>query len=347
MYQLWHQYELVLEVQGESIKVHAPDKLPFDLRHEPVVKYSHWLEWLKRRISTISRTYMNQLYKQRRLGRGHVEVINDSAAVSVVDMFWVSTPELSHTWDNLQVLRDENLATVKASLEGVIDKEEMLSILQKGPQDTTSVLTVKGAFPKSIYKGHLLKKGDNAEYEVSAYKLGYKLGFDVAKAETYQDGAVACTLFTDERTSMVHALEMLYPFNPPTTRDIYVKALEKYAGTALEKQLQRLFMFNYLVCNFDFHGENFGFLYSPESFELLGVAPAYDFNSAFDAYGDITAYDSDIFTRLPQFINNNLDLIPNLKRTAEYLATDPYLNQEQKNEVVSRADYLIALTQHA
>ena len=102
---------------------------------------------------------MNQLYKQRRLGRGHVEVINDSSAISVVDLFWVMTPHLKHTWDSLQVLRDQNL-TVRASLEGILDTAEMLKIMKEGANDHTSVLTIKGAFPKSVYKGFILKKGD-------------------------------------------------------------------------------------------------------------------------------------------------------------------------------------------
>ena len=292
MYQLWHKYNLVLEVSEGTVVVKDKSKLPFDLRHYENITYEHWLDWLKRRISTISRTYMNQLYKQRRLGRGHVEVINDSSAISIVDLFWVTTPHLKHTWDSLQVLRDQNLATVRASLEGILDTEEMLKIMKEGTDDHTSVLTIKGAFPKSVYKGFILKKGDNAEYEVSAYKLGYKLGFNVAKAEEYENGSVACELFTNDSLALTHALEFLYPFNPPTTKDIYVKALERVNNTPLQPQLEQLFIFNYLLSNFDFHGENFGFLYDTETFEIVSVAPAYDFNSAYDVYGEVSAYDA-------------------------------------------------------
>jgi len=62
-------------------------------------------------------------------------------------------------------------------LEGILDTAEMLKIMKEGASDHTSVLTIKGAFPKSVYKSFILKKGDTAEYEVSAYKLGYKLVF--------------------------------------------------------------------------------------------------------------------------------------------------------------------------
>ena len=119
--------------------------------------------------------------------------------------------------------------------------------------------------------------------------------------------------------------------------------MENISGTLLQPQLEQLFIFNYLLSNFDFHGENFGFLYDTETFEITGVAPAYDFNSAYDVYGDVSAYDSDIFTRLPQFMNNNKHLVQNLQRTKSFLETDRCLSKEQKQEIVSRAEYLVSL----
>ena len=345
VYFLYHKEELVLEVLQGYISVHVPEKLPFDLRHYSSITYEHWLSWLKRRISTISRSYLNQLYKQRRLGRGHVEVINDSAAISITDLFWVTRPHLSHTWSSLQVMRDNSLSTVKASLEGILDEKEMNKIMAKGAEDHTSTLTVKGAFAKAVYLGHILKKRNNAEYEVSTYKFAYKIGFDVAKAETYEDGKVACELFTSEQTSLTHALEFLYPFDPETTKDIYIKALNKFSDNSkIYKQLQRLFILNYLVANFDFHGENFGFLYDTTTFEIISVAPGFDFNSAYDFQEDALAYDEDIFERLPEFVSCNTDLISGLKKIREYLYNDPYLDQTKKDMIVKRADYLVSLS---
>ena len=345
MYKLMHKNDLVLDVDDGHVRVHNKHILPFDLRHIETVKYEHWLNWLKRRLTSISRTYMNQLYKQRRLGRGHVEVINDSAAISPVDSFWVTRDLLSHTWDSLQQLRDENMATVLATLEGVLDKDEMAKNIKLGiPEDHTSILTTKGAFPKAVYKGHILKKGNNAEYEVSAYKLGHKLGIDVAVASEYENGMISCEIFTSDQESLVHMLEYLYPFDVPTYRDIYVKSLEVVSHSeALTRQMEKLFMFNYLCSNFDLHGENFGLIYCTESFEIMRVAPAFDFNSAFDVYEDVLMYDLDIVNNLARFINNNKELLPKLGQVETFLSTDPYLSKEQKSSIVDRADYLVSL----
>ena len=343
-YYLYHKYDLVLEVSRGQVIVEDATKLPFDLRHDKIVTYEHWLSWLKRRIHTISRTYLNQLYKQRRLGRGHVEVINDSAAIASTDLFWVTRPHLTHSWDTLQQLRDESEATVRASLNGEVDLEEMNKIIKYGATDHTSTLTVKGAFPKAVYKGNILKKGSNAHYEEMTYKLGYRLGFDVAHAEMCDKETVACEIFTTEKISMTHALEYLYPFNPITMEDIYERALEAFRNRPdIYQQLERLFLLNYLVANFDLHGENFGFLYDSDTFEILKLAPAYDFNSAYDFQEDELAYDAYIVKMLPEFINHNLELLPKLQEIEQHLEEISYLTSEQKKQMIKRANYLVSL----
>ena len=344
MYQLWHKHDLVLEVEEGNVIVHQGGGLPFDLRHETPITGGHFTKWLSRRLTTLSRTYMNKLYIQRRVGRSHGDIIIDSGAISPVDLFWVSRPELPHTWESLQIMRDERMETARVSLEGILD--ETVNPFLERPQDHLSIFATKGAFPKAIYKRHLLKKGENAEYEISSYKLGYKLGFEVAQAEMLPNETVACELFTNEQLSMVHASELLYPFDAPTQKDIYVRSLAYFQGRdEMISQLERLFLFNYLVTNNDLHGENFGFLYDTETFKIIKVAPAYDFNSAYEGWRGVSLYDPDIVQRLPSFICNNRHLIPQLKRTAEFIAPDPYLNDDQKQEVITRANYLISLAE--
>lgn len=343
MYKLMHKHTLVLEVENGQIIVHEKSKLPFDLRHKPEIGYADWLNYLKRRVSSLQRTYMNQLYKQRRLGRGHVEVINDSCAISPVDLFWITADHIPHKWEDLQRLKDISMDTALVTLDGILDGKTFM----KDKIDHVSILTTKGAFKKAVYKSHILKKGDNAEYEVSAYKLGYKLGFDVAEAELFDGDKVACKLFTNDRVSLVHALEFLYDFDVETYKDMFTIALSRFKSNAkIYGQLQRLFLFNYLVTNNDLHGENFGFLYDTETFEITGIAPAFDFNSAFEEWDNIDVFDPTLFPLLGKFANDNIELVQNLVKIKEILATDRFLNDKQKNCVISRAEYLMSLLEN-
>jgi len=336
-YQLWHKNTLVLEVFLGEVKTLSKGKLPFDLRHYTTVGYAEWLNWLKRRVSTLQRTYMNQLYKQRRLGRGHVEVINDSNAISPIDLFWIKAGHHKVDWDSLQVKRDFLMSTALTSLEGKLDPKTMFA----EKEDRISILTTKGAFPKAIYQNYILKKGDNAEYEISAHRIAEHLGVSSAKAFLGENNIVYCQLFTDDNISMVHALEYVYPFDVETYVDIYTRSLELFVDNAVVYQgLQRLFLFSYLISNNDLHGENFGFLYDNETFDIIGVAPAYDFNAAFDALGDPTLYDPTIVENLEKFAKNNLDIIMRLGTLSSVIQDDPYLSEEQKQEILIRALYI-------
>jgi len=342
MYQLWHKYDLVLEVTEGTVVVKDKSKLPFDFRHYSTITYTHWLNWLKRRFSTLSRTYMNQLYKQRRVGRSNEAIIEDSGGISPVDLFWIQTKHTAHTWDSLQIMRDEKLSTAKVSLTGELDKS--YNIFREKPKDHISIFTTKGAFPKAILRGHLLKKGDNAEYEVSAYKLGYRLGVNVAKAEMGEEGIVACELFTGNEQSLAHMIEFVYPFDENSSDKVHEDAYKKLSYNKLfRQQLEILYMFNYLVTNTDMHEENFGVLYDTETFEITGIAPAFDFNSAFEIWGDTTVYYAWVFDNLPMFVNNNPEFVTRLESINEIVQNVPYLSKEQKQEIVSRAEYLVSL----
>ena len=321
MYKIFHKFDLVFEA-GRGIKVYREDLLPFDLRHRDV-DYESFLAWLSRRISNLQRTYMNKLYMQRRVGRSNEAIIADSAAMSPVDLFWITTERLSHTWDSLQVKRDESLAVKNVTLSGTIDPTEMFGV--KSGQ--TSIFTTKGAFPKAIYKGFLIKKESNAEYEVSAFNIARHLGIKCAFAKAVH-GEVLCELFTDEQVSLVHALELLYDFGEDSSIDLYEKALAKFKDRKdITEDLYRLYLLMYISSNNDFHGENFGFLYDTATFEITGVAPAYDFNSAFESWGNVLAYDPFILGMLPTIMQTNKDLEPKLRTISGAIKNYWYLRK--------------------
>jgi hypothetical protein len=345
MYQLWHKYDKVLSLTDDAVVIYHKGLLPFNLRSYNKLTINHFNKWLSSRLAMLQRTYMNKLYAQRRIGRNHADIINDSAALSPVDLYWVTRDNLPHTWDSLQILRDESLSTALVSLTGVLDPATMF----KKPQDHTSIFCTKGAFQKGIYNGYILKSGDNAKYEVAATELGNYLKISVAQAEVLSgtnlpEGTVGCKLFTNNDTSMAHASELLYDLDAETMQDCRTKAL-KYVkdNKKLLKEIQRLFLLNYLSSNGDMHEDNFGFLYDTKTFDVFAVAPAFDFNTSFGTVIGYQYYYEEIMELLPTFINENNDLVKPLKDIGIFLKPCEYLNDMEKNEVNARADYLVSL----
>ena len=301
-------------------------------------------QWLTARIDNLSRTYMNRVYIARKVGRDREKILRDSCAVSIIDNFWIKRSDVDFSWEELRRKRDKNLDLVTIALTGNSPKPPDF---RKAEEDTTSLFALKGAFPKAVYEGALLKKDNNAEYEAVAYQLGSILGVSVAKAVRV-NGMVECELFTSEAVSMAHARDLLQFTDYETSKDEH-KALYDYfkqqGREDVVRQLERLYIFNYLVENTDFHYENFGFLYDSVSFKITAVAPAYDFNSAFGGFNDISVFYVWIFDSLPLFMRNHADLKERLMNLEflDALKNMADLTLEQIKCVQARADYLCSL----
>ena len=318
----------------------------YRLTAEDSLSVSRFEQWLTSRTDNLSRTYMNRVYIARKVGRDREKILRDSCAISVIDNYWVRRSDVDTTWDELKSNRDTNLEVVDIALTGEIKTPPDFS---KVEDDTISLFTIKGAFPKALYKGTLLKKDNNAEYEAAAYQLGTAIGISVAVAEK-QNGVVECQLFTSEKVSMAHARDFLHytDYEAGRGNDEH-RALYDYFSQQgrfdIVAQLERLYIFNYLVENIDFHFENFGFLYDSGSFEINSVAPAYDFNNAFAGFGDTATYYNWILGKLPDFIRNHTD-VKNQLQSTEFLSILKSLSdltQEQKDSIRLRAEYLCRL----
>jgi serine/threonine protein kinase HipA of HipAB toxin-antitoxin module len=82
-------------------------------------------------------------------------------------------------------------------------------------------------------------------------------------------------------------------------------------------------------------------MYDSNSFEILKVAPAYDFNSAFAEYEDTAVFYEWIMARLENFMRNNPDIKSRLKsKEFEDAIMECDLTSEQKKCVRLRAEYI-------
>ncbi|GHU92798.1 hypothetical protein FACS1894208_00690 [Clostridia bacterium] len=342
-YTLMHGNDEVLIVYPDTGSVTTiDDKLRPWALSGLVLTASIFMDWLNRRVDNLSRTYMNCVYIARKVGRDREKILRDSCAISVIDNYWVKRSDVKTSWSELKRKRDKNTKLANTALTGQITD----SPFDKLVDDTTSLFTLKGAFPKAALKGFILKKGSNAEYEVVASQLGDALGISVAKS-TKRESIVACQIFTSEFVSMAHAYDFLHltdyraEIDNDEHRAVY-DYFSRHNQDDVVRQLERLYIFNYLAANVDLHYENFGFLYDSRTTEVTGVAPAYDFNSAFGAWPDVKAYYAWIVNNLPSFIRRHPAILEKLQ-SSEFLQivdglTD--LTQEQKDSLLARANYL-------
>lgn len=340
-YTIMHESTAVLtfDRNADKVDIHDSRYLPFGLRRNISPKPAEVLEWLIFRIDNLQRTYMNMVYLARQVGRDRDKVLSDSAGVSCTDNFWIKTSDVTTTWEELSGRRDENRALNTVALTGNMNSSTPQELLR----GFTSLFTTKGHFTKAILGGSIYKLKEDALLEVPAYLIGAHIGVPVAECEL-ENGFVKIKLFTSADVSLVHAAELKTYFN---TRDEIYNQMLQLGRTDIINQLQRMYIFNYIIGNPDLHDENTGLLYEAKTFEFLAVSPCYDHNIAFQegfgglsraTKGNSSSLPLDDWTRL--FIKNHIDIVEKLK-LLPYTKLRQYLSKRQFAELKDRVQRVI------
>lgn len=334
-YTIMYEDKPVLEFDRETdeVKVYDKERLPFGLRNK--ISAVAVFEWLSNRVDNLSRTYMNMVYIARKVGRDRDKIIKDSSGISFTDNFWIRTRDSVAGWSELKRLRDDNIALNNVALTGKITNSEELL---KG---FTSLFTTKGYFPKAVFGGYIYKLKKDAILEYPAYLIGKQLGINVAECEL-EGEYVKIKIFTDNDTSLVHASELKVYFD--TDDEIYNILIRDEKYREIVRQLQRMYIFNYIIGNPDLHDDNYGLLYDSRTFEFKCVSPCYDHNVAFqEGFLGLSRTTMGNSASLPldelceRFISEHKDISEKLKKI-ELSEVKQYLSERQCSELKERIE---------
>ncbi len=325
---------VTLDLATDKVSLHNRAYLPFPLRGKKNLLATAVANWITKRVSNLNRTYMNIVYIARGVGRDTNNILKDSVGISFIDNYWIKTSDVKTTWLELEELRDSNNALSIVALTGKIDTSIDLT------SGLTSLFATKGYFSKGVIGGYLVKRREDAVLEYPAYLIGKQLGIDISECSLDGD-YVKIKIFTDYDISLVHASELLEYYD--TEDELYNQITKINELEHIAKQMQRMFIFNYIIGNPDLHDENYGLLYD-SNFELIKLAPLYDHNVAFQegfdgasrtTVGATALLPLDLITK--QFINNHIDIVTNLKKI-DLSQVDTYLTGIQKNELRQRIE---------
>ncbi len=325
---------VTLDLTTDKVTLHSKQYLPFALRNKEVLLATQVSSWITNRVSNLHRTYMNVVYIARGVGRDTDNIIKDSVGISFIDNYWIKTSDVKTTWDELQSLRDINNELSIVALTGKLDTSLDLS------SGLTSLFATKGYFSKGVLGGYLVKRREDAVLEYPAYLIAKQLGIHVSECSLDGD-YVKIKIFTNYGTSLVHASELIEYFD---IEDELYNQIAKIDGLeGITEQMQRMFIFNYIIGNPDLHNENYGVLYNSD-FELVKLAPLYDHNVAFQegfngasrtTIGSSALLPLDLITK--QFIGYHVDIVDGLKQL-DLTEVNTFLTDVQKIELKQRID---------
>lgn len=148
-------------------------------------------------------------------------------------------------------------------------------------------------------------------------------------------------MFTSNNISLVHASELKLYFD---IDDIIYGSILQLGRTDIIADMQRMFIYNYIIGNPDLHDENYGILYDPETFNFIGLSPCYDHNVAFQeglsraTNGGTSSLPLDDWSK--KFISNHLDILAKLKYI-DLSEIRKYLTDIQYKELKERIKSII------
>ena len=273
--------------------------MPFDIYFEDD-KYAdtqnnivvfNW--WCAHRILSIDREHAKAILnacniKQATTDKDRADIALTYKCLSLKDFYWVKKDTDTDTWESINLF-DNSLsnAVVDIALLG-----RNLTITNK--YLIVSDLATDGLFPKAWYRKNnhfYLYKGDknnSVDKEVRASKILQQLGFTVLD---YRESS-----FDHTKISVSKCF---------TSKDIgYVTAGDMNQNYDIDTNCYEYDIMNlcdYLVGNSDRHQDNWGYIFNDKR-EIIGFAPIFDFNHAFEA--------SENYTCLPeQLFGKNISMI--------------------------------------
>lgn len=258
-------------------------------------------KWLKSRAIDSHRTNSRLLKKVLRLeNKDDLNTVLAVNAVTITDNYWYKGKDEKITWEDVKYKENifDNLA-----LKG--DPDAFSNTPSRTPE-----LTNIGSFEKCWKlengKWWLYKYGNKNEIfsELFIYKIGTKLGFNMAKYE-YSDGYIKTLDFTNNREYNYEPISSILNDNEDyDTNFNYLYSLSE----EIAKDYLKMIYLDSVCYNMDRHTNNYGLLRDAKTGEILSLAPNFDNNIALISNGypsDVTRKKDGLIKFFTSFINQN------------------------------------------
>ena len=244
--------------------------------------------WLADRILLLSRTNAKQIYNslgfmQSDNRDNKLTIALTCRAVSVIDMYWVRREDENIKWEDVNLKCNPlNKIITDIALTGK-------HITFRGNYSSPE-LTTNGTFAKAwrqedgelwLYKlGTTQDRRNESMVEVSVSNVLDKCSVDHIKYIAVQDNgmyAAKCACMSTDNLSIVPAYEYMQ-YCMRNGIDFYssVKSVDA-------DNFYKMLIVDYLICNPDRHGNNWGFYMNNNTMEVTMLHPLFDHNMAYDA----------------------------------------------------------------
>ena len=215
------------------------------------------------------------------------ELLNKAYALSLSDQYWIKEQKSSVKWKDINFF--ENDFQYKGYLQASLSnssKEKVSRMELMSPNNTTDGMLQKGWIIENqkriLVKGTYQASREEPINEWLASEICSRLGFKHCKYEidVVNDNLVSkCEDFINEDEEIISAYDIY--FSEKKANDIndyehYIKVLEKNNVPDARKNVENMFILDYLIMNIDRHLKNFGVIRNVNTLEWKSVTPIFD-----------------------------------------------------------------------
>ena len=241
-------------------------------------------EWFKGRGIPSWRKDLENLLEKLKVSTPE-ELLNKAYALSLSDQYWIKEETQEIKWENINFFT--NNFKYKAYLEVSLSSSfsgKMVDL--HSPNNTTDGMLQKAWIIENgdrvLVKGTYFPTRQEPINEWLVSQICERLKFDYCNytVDKSDNKLISkCKNFINENEEIITAYEIFNSkkkSNDENDFEHYIKILEEHNIKDARKQLENMFLIDYIVMNIDRHMKNFGVIRNVETLEWERVTPIFD-----------------------------------------------------------------------
>ena len=218
------------------------------------------------------------------------ELLNKSYALSLSDQYWLKEENSNVKWQDINFFTND--FEYEAYLEASLDSSSNLTTskdkaILRSPNNTTDGMLQKGWIIENgkriLVKGTYTSSREEPFNEWLASQISKRLGFyycNYLVEWTDKTKLISkCENFVSEDEEIISAYDVFKSEKKPNNindYEFYIQVLEKHNVPNARKNVEDMFILDYLMLNTDRHLKNFGVIRNVNTLEWVRTTPIFD-----------------------------------------------------------------------
>ena len=258
----------------------------YNSKSENILKVTN--NWFKGRGIPSWRKDLEKLLERLNVSSSE-ELLNKAYGLSLSDQYWLKAIDDNISWSNINFFDNdfEYEAYLEASLDSSFSHKHLDPSILKSPNNTTDGMLQKGWIiedgKRKLVKGTYSFSREEPFNEWLASNICKRLGFDYCDYQIEFNNLAKliskCDCFINENQEIVSAYDIFRTKVKPNginDYEFYIRILEEQGVPNARKDVENMFILDYLIINSDRHMKNFGIIRDVNSLKWLKVTPIFD-----------------------------------------------------------------------